>query len=247
VKLVAVGSIVALTALNCIGVRPGAITQNVLTLLKIGLVTALIVVGFALPGGSVANFRPFWPEAGVGRLLGPFGVAMVAVLWAYDGWIEACYVGGEVKAPERTLPRALVLSTLITIVLFCLVTASYTYVLSPARMALSPRVAASAAEVTLGAKGAALVAATILISTLGANNGIVLTAARVPYAMARDGILPRPYRTWGYPVTPLVFIAFAAWLVGNTIVEKPADSGVGAALILAGLPIYLLGRRAPLG
>ena len=59
--------------------------------------------------------------------------------------------------------------------------------------------------------------------------------------------LPRPYRTWGYPVTPLVFIAFAAWLVGNTIVEKPADSGVGAALILAGLPIYLLGRRAPLG
>ena len=316
VKLVAVGSIVALTALNCIGVRPGAITQNALTLLKIGLVTALIVVGFALPGGSVANFRPFWPEAGVGRLLGPFGVAMVAVLWAYDGWIEACYVGGEVKAPERTLPRALVLSTLITIVLFCLVTASYTYVLSPARMALSPRVAASAAEVTLGAKGAALVAATILISTLGANNGIVLTAARVPYAMARDGILPRwlaglghvhprlltpvpslvvqgviasvltlagtydqlftyvifaqflfyamacgavirlrhtapalprPYRTWGYPVTPLVFIAFAAWLVGNTIVEKPADSGVGAALILAGLPIYLLGRRAPLG
>jgi len=316
VKLVAVGSIVALTALNCIGVRPGAITQNVLTLLKIGLVTALIVVGFALPGGSVANFRPFWPEAGVGRLLGPFGVAMVAVLWAYDGWIEACYVGGEVKAPERTLPRALVLSTLITIVLFCLVTASYTYVLSPARMGLAPRVAASAAEVTLGAKGAALVAATILISTLGANNGIVLTAARVPYAMARDGILPRwlaglghvhprlltpvpslvvqgviasvltlagtydqlftyvifaqflfyamacgavirlrhtapalprPYRTWGYPVTPLVFIAFAAWLVGNTIVEKPADSGVGAALILAGLPIYLLGRRAPLG
>ena len=139
VKLVAVASIVALTALNCIGVKPGAITQNVLTLLKIGLVAVLIVVGFALPGGSVANFRPLWPDAGVGSLIGPFGVAMVAVLWAYDGWIEVCYVGGEVKNPERNLPRALVLSTLITIALFCLVTASYTYVLSPANMALSPR------------------------------------------------------------------------------------------------------------
>src|SRR5881397_958822 len=70
VKLVAVASIVALTALNCIGVKPGAITQNVLTLLKIGLVAVLIVVGFALPGGSVANFRPLWPDAGVGSLIG---------------------------------------------------------------------------------------------------------------------------------------------------------------------------------
>jgi APA family basic amino acid/polyamine antiporter len=202
-----------------------------------------------------------------------------------------------------------VLSTLITIVLFCLVTASYTYVLSPAKMAESPLVASDAAQVTLGRAGAALVAATILVSTLGANNGIVLTAARIPYAMARDGLLPawlgdvhprfltpapslvvqalvaialtlggtydqlftyvvfaqflfyamacgavvrlrhrapaleRPYRTWGYPVTPIVFIAFATWLVANTIVEQPKDSVVGAALILAGLPLYLYRSR----
>jgi basic amino acid/polyamine antiporter, APA family len=309
IKLIAVVSIIGLTVLNCVGVKPGALTQNVLTLLKIGLVLFLIVVGFALPGGSRENFVPVWPEAGVGSIIGPFGVAMVAALWAYDGWIEVCYVGGEVKDPGRTLPRAVILSTLIVIALFCLVTASYTYVLSPARMAQSSLVASDAAQVTLGRAGAAFVAATILVSTLGANNGIVLTAARVPYAMARDGVLPawvggvhprfltpvpslvaqaaisialtlwgnynqlftyvifaqflfyamacgavvrlrakapdlpRPYRAWGYPVTPLVFIAFATWLVANTIAEQPADAGIGAALILAGLPLYFWRRR----
>lgn len=308
IKAVAVGSIVALTALNSVGVKPGAVTQNVLTLLKIALVAFLIVICFVLPGGGAVNYQPVWPDATLGSLVGPFGVAMVAALWAYDGWIEVCYVGGEVRDPGRNLPRAIVLSTLITIVLFCLVTAAYTYVLSPAKMAQSPLVAADAAKVTLGTAGAGLVAATILISTLGANNGIVLTAARVPYAMARDGVLPawlagvhprfltpmpsliaqavisialtlggsyaqlftyvvfaqflfyavacaavvrlrhaapdlaRPYRTWGYPVTPIVFIAFATWLVVNTIVEKPGDSAVGAALIVAGLPIYFWQR-----
>ena len=312
IKLVAVASIVALTAVNCVGVKPGTITQNVLTLLKIGLVVFLIVVGFALPGGRWENFRPVWPETGVGHLVGPFGIAMVAALWAYDGWIEVCYVGGEVKDPGRTLPRAIILSTLIVIALFCLVTASYTYVLSSASIAQSPLVASDAAQVTLGRYGAGLVAATILVSTLGANNGIVLTAARITYAMARDGVLPpglggvhprfltpvpallvqagisialtlwgtydqlftyvifaqflfyamacgavvrlrakapdlpRPYRTWGYPVTPLVFIAFATWLVGNTIAEQPADAGVGALLIVAGLPLYWWARRRKL-
>ncbi len=310
VKGLAIGSIVALTVINSLGVRPGTLTQNALTLLKIGLVVLLIVIAFALPGGSSANFAPVWPDAPLGSLPGPFGVAMVAVLWAYDGWIEVCYVGGEVKQPGRTLPRALILSTLSVTALFCLVTASYTYVLSPARMAQSPLVASDAAQVSLGRPGAAFVAATILISTLGANNGIVLTAARIPYAMARDGVLPgwlgavhprfltptrslvaqavvsivltlggtydrlftyvvfasflfyamacgavvrlrarapdlpRPYRTLGYPVTPLVFIAFATWLVATTIVEQPGNSAVGAALMLAGLPVYFWKRRS---
>src|SRR2546425_6284777 len=275
IKVVAVASIVGLTALNCLGVRLGAVTQNVLTLIKMGLVVLLIVVGFVLPGGSVANLAPVWPDASLGGLLVPFGTAMVAALWAYDGWIEITYVGGEVKDPERNLPRSIVLSTLIAIALYCLVTASFAYVLSPAKMAASSLVASDAAQVTLGRAGAGLVAVAIMVSTLGSNNGIVLTAARVPYAMARDGMLPRwlggvhprfltpvpslvvqalisialtltgtynqlftyvifaefvsyaagcgavirlrhgapglarPYRTWGYPVTPIVFIAFA--------------------------------------
>ena len=322
IKAVAVVSIVALTALNCLGVRLGAITQNVLTLIKMGLLAVLIVTGFVLPGGSVANLSPLWPPsppsgAPVGSWIAPFGVAMVAALWAYDGWIEITYVGSEVKDPERTLPRSIVLSTLIGMALYCLVTASFAYVLSPARMAASSLVASDAAQVTMGRAGAALVAVAIMTATLGSNNGIVLTAARVPYAMARDGVLPRwlggvhprfltpvpslvvqgiisialtwistepswkdtysrlftyvvlsefvfyamscgavlrlrhkaadlvrPYKTWGYPVTPVLFILFSLWLVINTAREQPRDAVAGAALILAGLPIYFLRRGA---
>jgi amino acid transporter len=236
---------------------------------------------------------------------------MVAVLWAYDGWIEITYVGSEVTDPERNLPRAIVLSTVIAIGLYCLVTASFAYVLSPAKMAASSLVASDAAQVTLGHAGAGLVAVAIMIATLGSNNGIVLTAARVPYAMARDGLLPRwlgdvhprfltpvpslvaqgiisigltwistepswkdtygrlftyvvlaefvfyamscgavlwlrytapelvrPYKAWGFPVTPVVFIVFSVWLVINTALAEPRSTAEGAVLILAGLPFY---------
>ena len=311
IKSVAILSIVALTVLNCLGVKPGTVTQNVLTLIKIGLVAALIVIGFVLPGGSAANFEPLWPAASLGSLITPFGIAMVAVLWAYDGWIEITYVGGEVKDPGRNLPRSIVLATLIAVALYCLVTASFAYVLAPSKMAASPLVASDAAQVTLGRAGAGLVAVAIMLSTLGSNNGIVLTAARIPYAMARDGLLPRalarvnprfvtpvtslvvqgviaialtwisiepswkdtygrlftyvvlgefifyalsagavivlrrrapemprPYRTWGYPVTPLVFVLFSVWLIWNTAREQLLDFAVGMALMLVGLPWY---------
>src|SRR5256884_4547554 len=318
IKAVAIASIVALTVLNCLGVKPGTVTQNSLTLIKMGVLAALIVIGFVLPGGSVANFRPLWPEGSFGSLIAPFGVAMVAALWAYDGWIEITYVGGEVKDPERTVPRAIVLSTLIAMALYCLVTASFAYVLSPPKMAVSSLVASDAAQVTLGRGGAALVAVAIMTATLGSNNGIVLTAPRIPSPRARDGALPRwlgsghpgfltaapslivqgvvaialtwistepswkdtyqrlftyvvlsgfvfyamscgavirlrrtaadlprPYKTWGYPVTPIVFILFSLWLVINTAREQPRDFAVGVALMLAGLPLYwwMRGRR----
>ncbi|HEX4574014.1 MAG TPA: amino acid permease [Gemmatimonadales bacterium] len=321
IKATAVASIVALTALNCLGVRLGAVTQNVLTVVKMGLLAVLIVAGFVLPGGSPANFAPVWPATPLASWIAPFGVAMVAALWAYDGWIEISYVGGEVRDPERNLPRSIVLSTLIGIALYCLVTASFAYVLTPAKMAASSLVASDAAQVTMGRAGAALVAVAILTATLGSNNGIVLTAARVPYAMARDGMLPgwlarwlagvhprfltpvpslllqgalaisltwvstepswqdtynrlftyvilseflfyalacgavirlratapalaRPYRTWGYPVTPIVFILFSLWLVINTARAEPWVSAQGAALILLGLAFYPW-RRSP--
>src|SRR5207247_8744774 len=93
--------------------------------------------------------------------------------------------------PERTVPRAIVLSTLIAMALYCLVTASFAYVLSPPKMAASSLVASDAAQVTLGRGGAAFVALAAVIATLGSNNGQVLAGARIPYAMARDGVLPR--------------------------------------------------------
>lgn len=304
IRIIAIVSILGLTLLNCRGVRLGATTQNILTILKIGALGALIVTSFALPGGSTANFHPLWPSGSMGQWIGPFGVAMVGVLWAYDGWIETTYVGSEITDPGRNLPRSIILSTLIVIALYVLASLAYMYVLSPAVVAKSSLVASDAAQVTMGSVGATFVVVAILISTMGANNGIILTAARIPYAMARGGVfhrsqglvhprygtpavalitqgviasaltafgtydqlytyvvfaqfvfyalsagavlklrrtkpqVPRPYRTWGYPITPIVFIAFAIWLVYNTIVETPKDSAIGAGLILLGLPGY---------
>ena len=329
IRVVAILSIIALTVLNCRGVRLGANTQNVFTILKIGALVVLILTSFILPGGSASNFQPLGAGASFSQWIAPFGVAMVAVLWAYDGWIESTYVGSEVMNPGRNLPRSIILSTLIVIAMYTLTSIAYMYVLSPGGMAGSEHVASDAAKVTMGSLGATFVVVAILISTLGANNGIIMTAARIPYAMARQGAffksqgrlhptyatpvvalvtqgviasaltlvprcvsipgvvsicspqplydqlatyvvfaqfvfyalsagavirlrrsapaLPRPYRTWGYPVTPVVFIAFAIWLVLNTIVATPKDSAIGAGLILLGLPGYYYWRRGGAG
>jgi APA family basic amino acid/polyamine antiporter len=307
-KAAAVLSIAALTWLNGTGLRPGAITQNVLTLLKLGALAGLIGVAFALPGGSSENLRPFFQRESLGGLMGPLSIAMVAALWAYDGWIEITYVGSEVRDPERTIPRSIVIATLLVIALYLLVNAAFLYVLAPAGMARSRLVASDAARVVIGTGGAGLVALAILVSTLGANNGIILTSARIPYAVSRAGLFfewmarvhprfrtphvalltqgivsavlavsgtydqlftymvfaswlfyamscgavirlrakapdrPRPYRTWGYPVTPVAFVLFAIWLVGHTIGESPLESLLGAAIILAGLPVYAFWR-----
>jgi APA family basic amino acid/polyamine antiporter len=304
VKLVGVGSIVLLTGLNFFGLRTGADTQNVLTLLKIAAVAALVLAGLLLPGGSAANLEPLWPRESALSLIGPFGVAMVAVLGAYDGWIEITYVGSEMKSPGRDMPRSIVLSTLIVTLLYVGMSSAVLWVLGRAGTAGSALVAADAMRVVLGPIGATLIVLAILVSTTGCNNGIIFTAPRIPYAMAREGKffswaarlnpryrtpntalvvqgvwaallalsgtyiqlltyvvfvsflfyalsaaavivlrhrapdLPRPYRAWGYPVTPVVFILFAMYLVGNTIVESPRDAAVGAGLLLLGVPFY---------
>jgi APA family basic amino acid/polyamine antiporter len=304
IKLFAVASILLLSGLNLFGLRTGAVTQNVLTLLKIGAVAALVLAGLLLPGGSPANLEPLWPTESAVRLVGPFGVAMVAALGAYDGWIEITYVGSEMKSPGRDMPRAIVLSTLIVTLLYVGMSSAVLYVLGREATAGSDLVAADAMRVVLGPLGATLIVIAILVSTTGCNNGIIFTAPRIPYAMAREGRffpwaarlnprhrtpntalvaqavwtcllalsgsyiqlltymvfvsflfyalsaaavivlrrrdpdLPRPYRTWGYPVTPVVFILFAMYLVGNTIVESPRDAAVGTGLLLLGLPLY---------
>jgi APA family basic amino acid/polyamine antiporter len=329
IRGIAILAIVALTVLNCRGVRLGATTQNIFTILKMGALFALIVASFVLPGGSTANLQPLASPGGFSQLIKPFGVAMVAVLWAYDGWIETTYVGSEIQNPGRNLPRSIILSTLIVIALYTLASIAYMYVLSPTGMAGSALVASDAAKVTMGSLGATFVVVAILISTLGASHGIIMTAARIPYAMARQGAflqsqghlhpryatpvvalvtqgviasaltlvpnclsipgvfsvcsasplydqlatyvvfaqfvfyalsagavlrlrrkapeIPRPYRTWGYPLTPIIFIAFAIWLVLNTIVATPKDSAIGAGLILLGLPGYFYWRRVGAG
>ncbi len=308
IKLVAVASVVGLTGLNILGLKVGAITQNILTTLKIGALVAIVAV--ALGAGRAAAFDPVWPAEGAG-LLGAAGPALVAVLWAYDGWVESTYVGSEIRNPGRNIPLSIILSILLVATLYLAVNAAYLALLGPLRAGQSLLVASEAMQVALGAAGAGFVAAAILVSTLGANNGIVFTSARIPYAMAEEGLffrwatwlhprfrtpvaalgiqmvaaagltltgsyvqlatyvvfvsflfyalaaaavmrlrrrepgLARPYRTWGYPVTPVIFIAFAVYLVADTILQTPRDSAVGAAFVLAGLPAYWYWRRSP--
>lgn len=326
IRVIAIASIIALTLLNCRGVRLGATTQNVFTILKIAALIVLVLTSFLLPGGTSSNLQPLWTSQSIGQWITPFGLAMVAVLWAYDGWIEATYVGSEVMDPGRNLPRSIILATLIVIVTYTLTSIAYLYVLGPG-MAGSEHVASDAAKITMGTLGATFVVVAILISTLGANNGIIMTAARIPYAMARQGVflrsqgmlhrryatpvvalltqgaiasaltlvpnciripgvfslcspaplydqlatyvvfaqfvfyalsagavirlrrrvpaMPRPYRTWGYPLTPIIFIAFALLLVTNTIYTAPKDALIGAGLILLGLPGYFYWKKGP--
>lgn len=311
-KVVAVGSIAALTALNCFGLKFGAVTQNVVTLIKIVAIFLLVGACLLLPGGSPANLEPFWPRESVGSLVAPFGTAMVAVLYAYDGWIEITYVGSEMRNPRRDMPLSIILSTLLVAVIYVAAAYSFAYVLGHDAVARSERVAADAATVVIGSLGAALVTASILVSTLGSNNGIVFTSARIPYAMAKDGeffkwaarvhprfavpttalvvqgvwsalltlsgtynqlltyvvfvgflfyamsaaavivlrrrepAMPRPYRAWGYPFTPLVFIVFSGYLIWNTFREQPVDAAIGTGLLLIGLVFYYtLGWNRP--
>jgi len=309
IKIVAMLSTVLLTTLNCFGLKLGAWTQNVFTFLKMAALAGIIVLSFVLKGGAVENFTPLFPAQSFSSLLGPIGLAMVAALWAYDGWIEITYVGSEVKNPQRNLPLSIIFSTVIVIALYVLISIACVYVLSVGTMAQAKLVAAEAATKMIGPQGAALVTIAILISTLGSNNGIVFTAARIPYAMAKEKLffqsmgkvsekyrvpmvalivqgvwaciltasgsydqlytyvvfvswlfyamscgavivlrckapnMPRPYRTWGYPVVPVIFILFAIWLMINTIVEAPRDAAIGAGIMLSGLPIYFYWKK----
>lgn len=309
VKLVAVAAILLLTALNCFGLRTGAVTQNILTLIKIGAVIGMVALCFLLAGGSAANIQPLWPSEPTGTLIAPFGLAMILVLGAYDGWIEATYVGSELRNPARDMARAMVLSTLLVTLLYVGVSLACVWVLGQAATARSTLVAADAMNVVMGPAGGALITIAILISTTGCSNGMIFSSARIPYAMALEGRffrwaakldlehqspnrvmvvqglwasamvfsgtynqlltyvvfvgflfyalscaavmvlrrrepgMPRPYRTWGYPLTPVVFILFSGYLILNTIVNAPRDAAIGGGLLLVGLPVYAWCRK----
>jgi APA family basic amino acid/polyamine antiporter len=192
--------LVVLTAINVRGVREGAAVQNVLTVLKVLAVVALIVVAFTLGGGSTSHFTSsssldLGPVASAAHLafLAALGVAMSKALFAYDAWNTVTFAAEEVREPEKTLPRALILGTLITTLAYTLVTAAYVYVLPMDALASVPenRVAAEVATIALGTPGRIAVSIAILVSTFGCANGLILGGARVLYAMARDGLFFR--------------------------------------------------------
>ena len=312
-QLVAVAAIVVFSAINCAGVVFGGRVQSALTVAKVTGILA-IVVGVFLFAPPVTSWEALSPELRTPGLswVQAFGAAMLAALWAYDGWNNMPMAAGEVQDPGRNVPRALIFGMLVVLVVYGSVNLAYFYALPIGEIAAanaSSPVATKAVQTFLGPLSAQLVAVAIMVSIIGALNGSILSSARVPFAMARDGLFfrrlgelnagarvpawsiviqavwasvlamlgtfdqltnyavfaswifyglttsavfvlrrkmpdaPRPYRTVGYPVMPLVFILVAVWLVVNTLQTNPVESAIGLLLIALGLPLYFYYRR----
>jgi APA family basic amino acid/polyamine antiporter len=188
-RLVAALAILGLSAVNYVGVAFGSGLQAAVTIAKVAAIVGLLAVGFWLGADLPAHF--VGAAAADGVTLRGFAAAVGAGLFAFGGWHMVAYTAEETRDPERTLPRALIIGTIMVTVAYVALNALYLYVLPLDRVAHSQRIAADAADALVGSGGAALLAALVVGSTFGALCGIVLVGPRVYYALARDGLLFR--------------------------------------------------------
>jgi basic amino acid/polyamine antiporter, APA family len=237
-RVVAGTLVVLLAAANYRSVKWGAAVQNASTAAKVGALLGLAVMAFLFGDGGTGAFAGS-PDFSVAAVTG-LGAAFVAVLWTYDGWADVTYLGGEVRDPQRNLPRALIGGTLGVVAVYMIVNAAYLYVLPIDDMAASSLVAADAATRVFGAVGASLVAALVLLSTFGALNGTLMSGPRVFYALATDGLF---FRTIGrvHPrfETPYAAITLAA-LLGIGYISVRTFEQLAEAFILGIWPFYIL-------
>jgi len=331
-NLLAILSIVLLTWVNTRGLRLGKVVQNVFTVAKTGALAALVLLGFwyTTAAARTANFSGFWRNAGWSAMhpyppddptwmvstMTLVGVAMVGSLFAMDAWNNVTFTAAEVKAPSRNLPLSLALGTGLVILLYTLANLAYLRVLplsgSPSgstalargiEFAADGRVGTAAMQVIFGPSGAMLMAAAILVSAFGCNNGLILSGARIYYAMAKDGLffqsagtvnknhapgtalvvqcvwasvlclsgtygqlldflifavvifyiltlsglfllrwrhpqMERPYRAFGYPFLPALYLVMAIFLEIQLLRYKPQYTWPGLIIVLLGLPVY---------
>ncbi len=231
---------IALTAtFNYVGVRWGSLVQNITTVAKYAGLMVIIVVALALglpqTGG---HFTPAMPAGSFS--IAPFGLALVGVLWAFDGWADLSFVAGEVKDPRRNVPRALIIGTLAVIAIYLLANIAYLSVLTVGEIGQSPLVAAEVAARLLGRGGVVFVAATVMLSTFGTLNGTLFTAPRIFFAMADDGLFFRRVAAV-HPKfeTPYVAIALTAAL-GIVFVLLRSFEQLADAFVTAIVPFYAL-------
>ncbi|MGB6877387.1 MAG: amino acid permease [Candidatus Acidiferrales bacterium] len=186
-KLAGILCVLVLTGVNCLGVRSGKSVHNLLTVAKYTGIA--IMLGLLFYGGHLHLLRAsVWPKSGFGFRPSSFGVALIAVLWAYEGWHVLSFVSGEFKHPQRDLPRGLFLGTLIVVVTYLLANVAYYSVLTNAQLQHTQRAAATAVSAATGGGSAIFISALILVSIVGATNGMILTGPRVYYAMAEEGL-----------------------------------------------------------
>jgi len=176
-----------LTGINCLGARAGSNVQSAFMLLKIGSITALVILGFALGGGSLKS-GPLLAQPVSFGLLKNIGSAMVPIAFAYGGWQTATFVAGEMRDPRRDLSRGLLLGVAAVVGLYLAVNLACLRVLGPAGLDATTTPASDVMRIALGERGAQWIAVGIVISTLGFLSQSMLTAPRVYYAMARDGL-----------------------------------------------------------
>ena len=209
--VIATAALAVLTLINCFGVKTGGRTQSALMVMKIVTISALVIAGLALTGGHVNRITVVEREWS----LTSFGAAMVPVLFAYGGWQTANFLAGEVKEPEKNLPRGLLLGVLGVVILYIGVNWVCLRSLGPLALAATTTPASSVMRMALGQRGAMFIAAAIAISTLGFLSQSILTAPRVYFAMAEDGLFFRAI-AWLDPRTrvPVVAIVLqSAWTI----------------------------------
>jgi APA family basic amino acid/polyamine antiporter len=319
--LVALAAIWIVALINCASVASGGRMALVLTLAKVGLVLGVGIGAFVFAAGDWSHLS----ESGLagtcegvagsarGGIAG-FGAAMLGALWAYDGWQNVAPLAGEVRDPQRNLPRAFVGGTLAVAALYLLVNLAYFYALTPVQIASVPASSSVATQVMqrfLGPIAVSMTAVALMISSFGALHASVLANSRIPFAMARDGLFfralvrlsprsnvpvrailaqaawasilalsgtydtltdsvifsswlfyglmtaalfvfrkkmpdaPRPYRAFGYPLIPMIFLLVTAALLVNTFVAAPREALRGVAVLAAGLPFYWYWARRP--
>ena len=299
-------AIALLSAINYLGVREGAGVQNAVTIVKIGSIVGFAIFGLMVAAPVTPHLTAPLPAAATPAAL---GVAMIAVLWGYDGWYGATFLAGEMRRPARDLPWGLLTGTLAVTVLYVLMNFVYVRALPVETMASTSRIGETAASVLFGPTGARLVSLAVAFSTFGCLSSTILYCTRIYLAMAQDGVFfrslarihpryrtpamsivaqgvwaitltfsgtyeqlytyvvfavflfhaatgtavfvlrrtrpdaPRPYRVWGYPAVPVVFILTSMAFVANTLFERPMESLWGVGMLVLGLPAYFFWRR----
>ncbi len=307
--LVAIVGIIIVTIINVLGVKAGGVFSDIFTVLKLAGIAILLVAGFFWGSSATTHFLAPISKSD-GDLSSALTIAFVSVLWSYGGWQHATFTSAEAKNPQYTVPRALILGASVVALVYVAANVAYMFLLSPSQIGNSPRVAADALSAVMGPIGGTIISVTIFISTFGTTGIYTLTAPRIYYAMANDGVFfkrvaevhprfhtpmfailsqtlwaivlllfwgtyeklisyvvftdwiffalaalsvfvlrkkqpnaNRPYRTLGYPITPIIFIAIAVWFVVNTLIERPSESWTGLAFLALGVPVYYFWKR----
>ena len=301
--------VMAVTAINYLSVRIGGSIQVLLTSLKIGTILLIVVAGALFAKHHAIAATPLAVPLGLGTI-GAVLTALVPAMWAYNGFNDLGDLGEEILQPEKNIPRAIILGLLTVCGLYLLANVVYFHVLPLPELARSHHLASDVVQTLAGSRGAIWLTIAMAISALGALHVVVLTGARIPYAMARDGAffqfaarlhpsfrtpsgsllflgsiatllalsgtyeelyslfvfavwiffaltalalfrfrkkepgLTRPYRAWGYPWTPLIFLVSAIALTVNLWMARPVRSSLGLLVILAGIPFFFRWRKS---